>query len=255
MIGPRVLVVRSPGTNCDGETVTALERAGARPERLHVARLLEGPSWPSRFEGIVFPGGFSYGDDLSAGRVLATAARHHLAEGVARIVSRGGGVLGICNGFQVLAKSGLLPGWDGGGRQAMTLGFNDSRRFEARWVPLLPSGGRSPYLSGLGPFDLPVAHGEGKVILSAPDLERLESERLVALRYVSDRYPDNPNGSMNAIAGVCDPTGRILGLMPHPERFVRATQHPSWTRGSPEGDGAGLALFRNFVRTIGGQTS
>ncbi len=248
-LGPRVLVLRSPGTNCDHEACHALELAGSRPERVHVARLLEEAAWPSRFDGIVFPGGFSYGDDLSAGRVLATTVRQHLADGVRRVVAKGGGVLGICNGFQVLAKSGLLPGWEGV-RQPLTVWFNDSRRFEARWVPLKPASDLCPYTRDFEPFELPVAHGEGKVVLSDADLDRLESLGLVALRYAQDAYPANPNGSMNAIAGVCDSTGRILGLMPHPERFVRRAQHPAWTRGATGDEGSGLTLFRNFVRAM-----
>ena len=253
MLGPRVLVLRAPGTNCDGETVHALELAGARPERVHVARLLESTGWHVRYEAVVLPGGFSYGDDLSAGRVLAAEVSLHMAEGIRRILVRGGGVLGICNGFQALAKSGLLPGWDGGARQGMTLAANDSRRFEARWVPLREGGSPCPYVRGLGAFELPVAHGEGKVLLPPEGLARLEADRLAALRYGSDKYPDNPNGSSNAIAGICDTTGRILGMMPHPERYVRSTQHPCWTRGNGAAPAAppGLALFRNFVQAVG----
>jgi phosphoribosylformylglycinamidine synthase len=253
---PRAIVLRAPGTNCDEETTAAWERAGASAETWHVARLLETPRALDDFQILTIPGGFSYGDDLGAGRIFATRLGTVLDDALRRFHDRGGLILGICNGFQVLVKAGLLPG--GPARGPATLTFNDSGHFESRWVRLLPEPGRSPFLTDAEPIELPVAHGEGKFLLADPSaLPALEGAGQVVLRYVDDRdrptqaYPANPNGSPGALAGLCDPSGRVFGLMPHPERHVDPLHHPRWTRQGLAREGDGLRVFRNAVKALG----
>jgi phosphoribosylformylglycinamidine synthase len=252
---PCAIVLRAPGTNCDEETSAAWERAGASVETWHIGRLLESPGALDAFQIVTIPGGFSYGDDLGAGRIFATRIGTALDDAIRRLHDRGGLVLGICNGFQVLVRAGLLPG--GHKPVPATLTFNDSGHFESRWVRLLPSPGLSPFLTDAEPFELPVAHGEGKFVLSDRSaLAALEDSGQVVLRYVdadgkaTDAYPANPNGSEGAVAGLCDPTGRIFGLMPHPERHVDPLDHPRWTRRGPAAEGDGLRIFRNAVRAL-----
>ncbi len=254
------LVLRAAGTNCDQETVYAFERAGAKVERLHVNRLREEPRLLERFQILAIPGGFTYGDDLGAGKVLANELRYHLAEPIAQFLSRGGLAIGICNGFQVMVKAGLLPatGARAGGAQEATLIANDSGRFEARWIYLECVSDKSPLLRKGDRLHLPVAHGEGKFVCASPDVRaRLEAEGQVVLRYVDAEgrpgpYPVNPNGSEGDIAGVCDPTGRVFGLMPHPERHVEFHHHPRWTREGlgPGHEGDGLRVFSNAVAAV-----
>ena len=259
MAQPRAIVLRAPGTNCDEETAAAWERAGAVAEIWHVGRLIESPNSLDAFQVLTMPGGFSYGDDLGAGRILATRLGTVLGESLRRFHDRGGLVLGICNGFQVLVRSGLLPG--GSPARRATLAHNDSGRFEARWVRLATRPGLSPFVSGrqAETIELPVAHGEGRFVTAEPDdLAVLERAGQIVLRYAdaegrpTEAYPDNPNGSPGAVAGLCDPTGRIFGLMPHPERFVDRWHHPRWTRhpGSSAESGDGLAIFTNAVRAL-----
>jgi phosphoribosylformylglycinamidine synthase len=260
MAQPCAIVLRAPGTNCDEETAAAWERAGAAAETWHVGRLVESPSALDHFQILTLPGGFSYGDDLGAGRILATRLGTVLGESLRRFHDRGGLVLGICNGFQVLVRAGLLPGGVPGGRA--TLARNDSGRFEARWVRLTVQPGSCPFFSDEAApiIELPVAHGEGRFVLGSPgDLEAVERAGQVVLKYADEEgrpteaYPDNPNGSPGAVAGVCDPTGRILGLMPHPERFVESWHHPRWTRreGGPIARPDGLTIFDAGVRFFG----
>jgi phosphoribosylformylglycinamidine synthase len=182
-----------------------------------------------------------------------------LGEALRRFHDRGGLVLGICNGFQVLVRSGLLPGGPSAGKT--TLAHNDSGRFEARWVRLAPRPGLSAFVSFAEPIELPVAHGEGKFVTARPeDLDQLEHDGQVVLTYAdldgrpTVEYPANPNGSARGIAGVCDATGRIFGLMPHPERFIDDWQHPRWTRSgtSLERAGAGLRIFQSAIASLGG---
>jgi phosphoribosylformylglycinamidine synthase subunit PurQ / glutaminase len=259
MARPRAIVLRAPGTNCDEETAAAWERAGAVAETWHVGRLVESPGSLDAFQILTLPGGFSYGDDLGAGRILATRLGTVLGESLRRFHDRGGLVLGICNGFQVLVRAGLLPGGLPDGRA--TLARNDSGRFEARWVKLATRPGICPFLShdSAPTIELPVAHGEGRFVLSsADDIPALERAGQLVLKYAdregrpTEAYPDNPNGSPRAIAGVCDPTGRILGLMPHPERFVDPWHHPRWTRSEArrQESGDGLTLFAAAVGAL-----
>jgi phosphoribosylformylglycinamidine synthase len=242
-MSPRVLVLRAPGSNCDGETAFAFERAGGVAEVVHVNRWLEAPQLVDEFQILCIPGGFSYGDDVAAGRIFANQLRHHLAEPLAAFRDAGKLVLGVCNGFQVLIKSGLLDVDDAQG-QGATLTWNASGRFIDRWVNLRVSGSRSVFLGGIERLELPIAHAEGQ--FRARDdavLDRLERSGQLVLR-----YDGNPNGSERDVAGVCDATGRVFGLMPHPERFIDATQHPQWTRGARRKEGDGLRVFRNAVR-------
>lgn len=265
---PRAIVLRASGTNCDQETAWALERAGARPERVHVNRLVErgaDPFGDARL--LVIPGGFSYGDDLGAGRILGVKLEHRLKEAIAALVEQGGLVLGICNGFQALVRAGLLPGPAG---PPATLAQNASGRFEARWIRLQVTTSRSPWLEEGELLDMPTAHGEGRLALSSPaDLALLERRGQVALRYVEPKggapgvagdggaspapYPWNPSGSPGDVAGLIDPSGRILGLMPHPERNVEPWHRPGWTRRTGEGasgPGVGLRLFQRAVAAL-----
>lgn len=259
MAQPKVLVLRSPGANCDEETAEAWRLAGADAERVHVNRLLENPDLLGGFQALCIPGGFSYGDDIAAGRVLGNQLRLTLAEPLQRFRDAGKLVLGICNGFQVLMKTGLLDLDDDQGPQA-TLSWNDHGRYEARWATLRARPGVCVFLRGLEQVELPIAHAEGRIAVRDDSaLGRLEAGGRIVLQYVdaegqaTEVFPANPNGAIAGAAGLTDSTGRVLGLMPHPERFLYATQHPRWTRLAatgevdPRAEGAGLQLFRNAV--------
>lgn len=257
---PRALVLRAPGTNCDEETAAAWELAGAAVETRHIATLVEAPAALDTFQILTLPGGFSYGDDLGAGRILAARLGSALEDALRRFRDRGGLILGICNGFQVLVRAGLLPGLPAELGPA-TFTFNDSGHFESRWVRLVPTPGLSPFLTDAEPIELPIAHGEGKFLTANPEaLAHLQSSGQVVLHYAdaaghpATAFPANPNGSAAGLAGLCDPTGRVFGLMPHPERFVEAIHHPRWTRrGTPlDQPGDGLRIFRNAVAALAG---
>ena len=235
----------------------ALELAGAQAERVHINRIIENKNLLEQFQILVFPGGFSYGDDVAAGKILANQTAHHLAEPIRKFIDNGKLVLGICNGFQVLVKAGILPGNNSIGRQgAVTITYNDSGKFEDRWVYLAPQTDKCIFIEQGRQIYLPIAHAEGKVVTEdAATLEKLKSEGDIAFKYVDKdgnegSYPVNPNGSVESIAGLTDSTGRVLGLMPHPERFVRPTQHPRWTRRETADDGDGMSIFTNAVRFI-----
>ena len=253
--------MRAAGTNCDAETAYAFESSGAKVEPLHINILLKGEKTLADYQILAIPGGFTYGDDVASGKILANELRLKLLNEITAFVQEGNLVIGICNGFQILVKARLLPAIDGlGGRQEATLTFNDSGKFEDRWIRLRPGNGRPSrciWTEGIGePIELPIAHGEGKFVTADPSsLAKLQENRQIVFQYCDAQgrpagdFPDNPNGSVEGIAGICDPTGRIFGLMPHPERHVWVTQHPCWTRGkhrSKEGDGA--KIFRNGVR-------
>ena len=255
---PRVLVLRAPGTNCDEETVAAWQLAGAIAETRHVAAILDQPGALDPYQILTLPGGFSYGDDLGAGRILVARLASVLGNALRRFVDRGGLVLGICNGFQVLVRAGLLPGLPAT-MGPSTLTFNDSGHFESRWVKLVPTPGLSPFLTEAEPIELPIAHGEGKFLTAQPEaLAHLQASGQVVLHYAdasghpATAFPANPNGSAAGLAGLCDPSGQIFGLMPHPERFVAALHHPRWTRrGVPlDQPGDGLRIFQNAVKAM-----
>lgn len=247
----RVLVLRAAGINCDEETMHCWRLAGARPTLVHINEWTQTPSMINDFNLITIPGGFSYGDDIAAGAILAQRLSQEFLELFQQFVRDGGGVLGICNGFQVLVKMGLLPG--GKHRDALTVTYNDSARFEARWVRLSVDTNRCPFLEAGTFLEMPVEHAEGKVVTKDDSVvDQLSAEGLVALRYVNDggervSYPANPNGSVDSIAGLCDETGRVFGLMPHPDRAFAHWHHPQWTRRSPENVPDGLSVFHNAV--------
>ncbi|MBN2317249.1 MAG: phosphoribosylformylglycinamidine synthase I [Sedimentisphaerales bacterium] len=252
----KAIVLRAAGINCDMETEYALELAGAEAQRVHINRLIEDKNLLDAFQIIVFPGGFSYGDDVAAGKILANQIVHHLFEPIRTFIDQGKLVLGICNGFQVLVKTGILPGEDSAERQAdVTITWNDSGKFEDRWVYLAPQTDRCVFIESGRQIYLPIAHAEGKIVTKdASTLERLTSEDHIAFKYVDQNgnegdYPVNPNGSIQSIAGLTDATGRVLGLMPHPERFVRPTHHPRWSR-EESVDCDGMTIFNNAVRYI-----
>jgi len=223
-----------------------------------VHRLMAEPTRLDAAELVVFPGGFSYGDDVAAGRVLGYEVRHHLAAPFARFVARGGFVLGVCNGFQVLVDTGLLEPPERTGPRRFALAPNASAHFECRWVTLRVERSAVPWLEPGELLPVPVAHGEGRFVpLDALALESMRSAGQLALRYVAPdggpaRYPDNPNGSVDDVAGVCDPSGRVLGLMPHPERNITPWHHPRWTRLGPRAEGEGLSFYRRLVEAAAG---
>ncbi|BCX04659.1 MAG: phosphoribosylformylglycinamidine synthase subunit PurQ [Candidatus Roseilinea sp.] len=259
---PRILILHASGTNRDHDAAAACELAGGAPEIVHVNQLRAGERRWSDYQMLVLPGGFSYGDALGAGRLVALDLNVYFADEVRAFVESGKLVLGICNGFQALVKAGILPGLEAdGAMQQATLARNARGRFECRWVTLIPNPA-SPCLFTRGlsePIYCPVAHGEGNFIpRDAAVLAMLQARGQIALTYgnqtVSDSdrapvtYPDNPNGSVADIAGICNPRGNVLGLMPHPENHIYPWQHPRWTRG--ERGGLGLALFKSAVRVL-----
>lgn len=253
---PPVVILHAPGTNRDREAVWAVEAAGGQPRIVHVEALTSGAQTLDDAKMLLLPGGFSFGDDLGAGRLWALALREGLGDRLAAFVDRGRPVLGICNGFQALVKAGLLPGdAEDDTVQRVTLTRNDSARFECRWVWLRPEPD-SPcvFTRDLGDtlIHCPVAHGEGKVVARDDEVRAsLGDHHLTALRYVTASgepadYPANPNGSEGGIAGLTNPQGNVLGLMPHPEDHIEARQHPQFHRGVR--GNLGLALFEAGVR-------
>jgi len=251
----KAIVLRAAGINCDNETCYALDQAGAHADRIHINRMIADKEILDQYQILVIPGGFSYGDDVAAGKILANQITHHLQDRMSRFLNQGKLVLGICNGFQVLVKTGILPG-TGSRQQDVTITYNDSDKFEDRWVYLVPQADRCVFLSGQTSLYLPIAHGEGKVVTRDADiLERLAGRGHIALKYVDREgregpYPINPNGSMASIAGLTDTTGRVLGLMPHPERFIHPTHHPRWSRNGRNTVCDGMSIFKNAVHYI-----
>jgi len=247
---PSTLIIRTAGTNCDAELVYAFEKAGATTQTIHLSRLIDEPALIESFDLIGFPGGFSYGDDIAAGRIFANRLRHRLLEPLQQAAQRGVPMIGICNGFQVMVKLGLLP-FPAQPKQACTLADNTTGRFTCKWVPMVEdTDSVCVWTKGLGEFELPIAHGEGRFTAPAELIDRIKTNGQVALRYAPDA---NPNGSQDAIAGICDPSGVVFGLMPHPERYVAPTHHPRWSR---MGEGflsqtmPGLQVFKNAVHHV-----
>lgn len=256
------LVITAPGINCDQELVEAFRLAGAEVESILLKRLAAEPKLIERFDLIGLPGGFSYGDDIAAGRVMAQLIRRSLYSHLVAAVDRGVPMICPCNGFQIAVQAGLLPGPAPGARwpeevprPVVALTDNASARFCDRWVRVeVPAETRCVWTSGLRAADavrmLPIAHGEGRFVTDVETLADLESTGRVALRYSND---DNPNGSLGDVAGICDASGMILGLMPHPERFTRWTQHPWWTRlgrDATSGEPFGLEMFRRAAALV-----
>lgn len=265
MPSPRVLILRAPGTNCDEETAYAFELAGAAAERVHVNRLIENPALKDRYQILCVPGGFSYGDDIAAGRILASRLNRHLADMVDSFVHGSGDrlVLGICNGMQVLMRLGVLTEGVTDDHTPATLTWNDHGRFEDRWVNLVVDQTPCVFLKDIERMYLPMAHAEGKFVASDPSVtHQLRDQGRLALRYCDGEngnvqedvlpFPGNPNGADANVAGICDASGRVFGLMPHPERHIDPTQHPYWTRRDDQpSEGDGMAMFRNAVGWFG----
>lgn len=262
MSSASVLVLRAAGINCDYEAVHAFHLAGAQQvDHIHINEFVAGRRQLSAYDILVLPGGFSYGDDISGGKVLANELRYKLMDDIDTFIQDGKLIIGICNGFQVLVKMGLLPQTTPGvRRQETTVFYNDSGKFECRWV-YLRSNPESPCVFTRNLPEMiyiPVAHGEGKIVSESETVQsRLRESGHIALQYVNppdedqDKvvYPWSPNGSADDIAGLCDTTGRIFGLMPHPERYTHHTHHPRWTReGHREPDG--LHIFKNAVTYV-----
>jgi phosphoribosylformylglycinamidine synthase len=265
----KVLVLTGYGLNCDHETAYAFELAGAVSTRVHINALIDGTVDVSDFHILAFGGGFSWGDDHGAGVVQAVRMKTHLGDKITRFIASGKLVIGICNGFQTLVNMGLLPGFDNdyvSRRVALT--YNDCGIFRDDWVTLAAND-KSPcvFTRGLDVVDFPVRHGEGKFYADQAVIDRLAADNQIVLRYAlpggqpaNGKFPENPNGSILDIAGICDPTGRVFGLMPHPEAYKHPTNHPGWTRmaekdrrsGKPLNSEMtqGILLFRNGVDYI-----
>ncbi|MFH1710990.1 MAG: phosphoribosylformylglycinamidine synthase I [Nanoarchaeota archaeon] len=262
---PKVCVIRTAGTNCDRETRQAFEWAGADAEIIHMNSLMKGydPFLEKKvslddYQILAIPGGFSNGDYIKSGAIFARDLEHFLGEQLESFVKSGKLVIGICNGFQVLVKSGLLPGLDGR-KQTTALTYNDSLRYEDRWVKLTtPEKGTSCiWAEGIDRIELPVAHGEGNFRASRELIDDLFKNRQVVFQYTNSTgkptssFPENPNASMEAIAGICNPQGTVFGLMPHPERYNHPMNHPLATLQIHDGTipdkGLGLKIFENGV--------
>ncbi len=264
---PRILILTGYGLNCEAESHYAWELAGALPERVHLNDLLAQPTCLNEYDGLMLIGGFSYGDHMTSGHVFATRLRHRLKEPLQQFIDDGKLVLGVCNGFQIMVKLGLLPGLDGDYfHQRAALMPNDIGHFQNIWVEVRFEA-LSPcvFTRGLDRLALPIRHGEGRFYVAQQrTLQRLECAGGVVCRYIDPAtgkptqvFPHNPNGSTHAIAGVCDPTGRVFGLMPHPEAFLYAENHPHWDRtrrlAGGSGGGDGLRIFENAVAYLCGQ--
>jgi phosphoribosylformylglycinamidine synthase I len=254
-VKPRVLVIRAAGTNCDVETAYAFEVAGAQAERVYIEQVKATDL--STYQIIALPGGFTYGDDIAAGKILANEIKYALRDKFLVFIEQGKLIIGICNGFQVLVKCGILPGFNGFfKKQMVSLVMNDSERFEDRWV-YLKVHNRSIFTKGLPDIiTMPVAHAEGKFVVKNYDVLNKIKDHIV-FQYVNEDgkepdYPFDPNGSVDHIAGISDSSGRILGLMPHPERHISSLQHPQHTRRNHDKNGDGLEIFKNAVEYFKG---
>lgn len=265
----RVMVLAGNGINCEYETSFACRMGGAeRVDVVYIYELLRGDRRLDDYHMLCLPGGFLDGDDLGSAKACANRFRHaeiaatgeSFWDSLTRFINDGKLILGICNGFQLMVKLGLIPAFEGAyGVQTVTLTVNDSGRFEDRWVRLKVNR-TSPcvFTRGLDTLYLPVRHGEGKFLPADADvLERLVAGHQVCLQYTEEdyrnatmAYPFNPNGAVEGIAGICDETGRLFGLMPHPEAYLHRTNHPRWTREVLPEEGAGVAIFRNAVDYI-----
>jgi phosphoribosylformylglycinamidine synthase subunit PurQ / glutaminase len=257
---PQVMVLKTDGINCDEETVNAFSIAKGNPKLVHVNQLRSREENLGNYQILAIPGGFSYGDDVRAGIILASELTAYLGDQMNDFINHRGLILGICNGFQVLTGTGLLPSGKMGERRA-TLANNDSGKFECRPVNLIVEKNRCVFMKEATEkiASYPVAHGEGKFFAKDKDLQQIEEDKQIVFRYCdalgnpTREYPLNPNGSLNAIAGITDPSGRILGLMPHPERAVRETQYPNWRRQKIDGrpiNPEGVIIFENMVNYV-----
>ena len=249
----KTLVIRTAGSNCDYETVHAFKHVGSEVDLVHINKIVTEKVKLDEFHILAIPGGFTYGDDISAGKVLANELKYKLKDQIQQFIENGKLIIGICNGFQVLVKAGLLPEINlDGGDQQVTLTENDSGKFEDRWIYLQPNSNKCIFTKGMTePVYYPIAHAEGKFVPKDKEtLKNLKKNDQVVFQYMNPEggsadYPWNPNGSVEDIAGICDPTGRIFGIMPHPERHFHPTQHPRWTREGLKEVADGYKIFRN----------
>jgi phosphoribosylformylglycinamidine synthase subunit PurQ / glutaminase len=259
-----ILIITGYGLNCEAESKHAWELAGAQPALMHFNDLLANPPRLREYAGLMFVGGFSYGDHMTSGHVFALRTRHRLSGELEEFIRQGKLIMGVCNGFQIIVKLGLLPGLDDDFfTQKLSIMQNDCGTFLNFWIRLrFESSSPCVFTRGLTSLPLPIRHGEGKVFsLDKALIHRLETLGCVPCRYAdpetggaTQEFPHNPNGSLNAIAGICDPSGRIFGLMPHPEAYLYPENHPQWEvqkmRGVLPEQGLGLALFRNAVEHL-----
>ena len=261
----KVIVLWGYGINCEVETAYAFKKAGAEPEIVHLSDVFSGEKRLPNYHILCFPGGFLDGDHLGSAQACAHRFKYLKVKGevplwdeLMRFLEQGGLIIGICNGFQLLVKTGLLPGGEFLGKRKVSLTYNDSGKFEDRWV-YLKVNPKTPcvFLKDLKELYLPVRHGEGKFVVDEKEtLKTLKKNNQIAIQYIhpeteapTQEYPFNPNGSIEAIAGICDPSGRIFGMMPHPEAYNHLTNHPRWTRGE-ELAGYGIVIFKNAVEWI-----
>jgi phosphoribosylformylglycinamidine synthase len=254
---PKALVLTGYGINCDYETQHAFNLVGADAKRVHINDIIDKMENLEDYQILAFPGGFSFGDDISSGKVLANKMKFNIFGDLQKFIDDGKVIIGICNGFQSMVKLGILPAFERNyKKQVTTLTFNDSGRFEDRWVYLkINPKSRCIFTKNIDMLYLPVRHGEGKFVAKEIFLQKLNKNNQVALWYVDEKgnlsgYPWNPNGSLENIAGICDGTGRIFGLMPHPEAYLYKTNNPRWTREKLSEEGMGVKIFRNAVDFI-----
>lgn len=270
MAKPKAIIITGNGTNCEREAAAACELGGFESHIVHISDLLSGERILDDYHFLNLTGGFLDGDDLGAAMVQANRLRYarvsgtgeRFAEQLDRFVRKGRPILGVCNGFQLMVKMGLVPALKGNQEQVVTLTFNDSGRFEDRWVNLVVDQ-KSPciFTRGIKSVTLPVRHGEGKFMVGEPAvMEQMENAHLLTMKYAdregrpTRKYPENPNGSLEAVAGICSPSGVLFGLMPHPEAYLHRVNHPRWTREDLPEEGAGIAFFRNACRYVGEST-
>lgn len=250
---PKVCILRTDGTNCDEELFYAFEKFGGSPEYVHVNELRNKSKKLKAYKILALPGGFSYGDDVASGKILAVELVSFLKHQLTEYINMGGLIVGVCNGFQTLVRTGLLP-FANLGKMDATLAQNQSGHFECRWIKIKIGKSQAKFLNPYvgQTMDIAVNHGEGRFFAQTNVIKMVENQNLVLARYAdssgkpTQKYPHNPNGAINAIAGICGPSGRILGLMPHPEKIIEPTQHPNWRRGNVQALGG--IFFEGMIK-------
>jgi phosphoribosylformylglycinamidine synthase subunit PurQ / glutaminase len=249
---PKVMILTGYGINADRELLWAFELAGGNARIVHLEDLIENESMMNDHQILAFPGGFSFGDHISSGKVYANIFKHTLFDGIKKFIDKKNLVVGICNGFQIITKLGLLPNLDDSYKQSVSLTENESGHFEDRWVWLKTVKNNSPWLAGIDGMYLPVRHGEGKFITKDSDiLKRIADNSQIMMKYIKPgseetEYPYNPNGSVQDIASISNKAGNVFGLMPHPEAYLFDENHPNWTEGKKE-KFTGLKIFQNGI--------
>jgi len=262
---PKAIIVTGYGINCEEETAHAFKKAGAESEIIHINDLIESPKRLNEFQIMAFPGGFSYGDDTGSGNALANRIKNNLKDKLIKFAQKDKLIIGICNGFQILTNLGLVPAINNDyGKREVALMHNTTARYECRWINLKNHSEKCIWTRDLESLHCPIAHGEGNFYAEEKTFSHLKENDQIVFRYVKpdnspakQKFPYNPNGSMDDIAGICDESGRILGMMPHPERFLYFTNEDGWEKekeklireGRPlPKDGKGLKLFQNAVK-------